>query len=121
MSTCSHSAGKLKGSRLTCLLMRHFMQRHAQSVSSSLPKELIPGSWRCQVVCSRNGHFINGDETTSTHRHTKLRSVMVHCMRGCSYLHETGGPETSLDGSSQLMKEISRSRPFGEHISLGQG
>lgn len=59
-------------------------------------------------MCSRNGHFIDGDEATSIHRHTKLRSVMVHCMRGCSYLHEDCGPETSLDGSGQLTKEISR-------------
>lgn len=33
---------------------------------------------------------------------------MVHCMRGCSYLHENCGPKTSLDGSGQLTKEISR-------------
>lgn len=59
-------------------------------------------------MCGRNGHFIDGDETTSIHRHTKLRSVMVHCMRGCSYLHENCGPETSLDGSGQLTMEISR-------------
>lgn len=106
MSTCSHSVGKLKCPRLTCVT--HFMQQHAQSVSSSPSKELNPGSWRSNVACSRNGYFIAAMETTSIHRHAKLGSVMVHCMRGCSYLHENCGPKTSLDGSGQLTMEISR-------------
>jgi len=42
-------------------MMRHLQQQHAQSVSSSPSKELNPGSWRCNIACSRNGYSIDGD------------------------------------------------------------